>query len=1434
MRFQRRSEHGTGIDPVAIPADRGRSGRSRSHASFAFAAGLALAQAAVLASGAWVGPLAVHAAPDSNNLAAPILGAVLAIVADGTAPFEDRPIDVPGMGTIPGTRGVADPGDDTGPHDRVVRSWDTVTYRLAISIREAPAEDLIAEVVLTGPAVWDVQQLAALELTACRGGASLHDEGRRLTCDIGRIEAPPAVTTAVDLVVRVDGDGPQGAVITAAASVRGPGIEPDPDPARCQVPLENGCDTAAPDITVSSSPAAELRKFLVSVGTLTVDEVPGRSMKWRLDAVLGADGDVRGTSALVGGPWVLPDWWRATGRGTSDLDLPVKLIGCAEEGDGAAWSCDQPAGDGTPVEVTLGDLDLSAVMGDRTASTLPKVVGSVEIKLWVPEEDLVATGWDVQVHNCFATAIGRPDEALWAPVDAAGQPNLNGLSEPTENNCAAVVLPVPRAPGRSSPPRRPRPPSTWTAPPPRPPRATPTPQAVVSKRYTPLGQGDSVAEGSVFAAEVAVKVLSDTPLPGVIACDMWDNSTQTLRDDGVDGVRVWWRNTDGDLAPMEPDNVIVEYGRGPWGAKMPEHVSVGERWYKQSVFTCSDTVALAPPGWTAADGVDFLDAGGGAIDARDVNMVRARFIDPVPVGVEVWIEVLLRAKRNPAGTWLMNYGAGAWGVGSAGSSAGGTWVSEECFGASGTGRNRVCPKPRPGVRGRPGPIGDMLYHIGVPVWLRKLNDPPSAEGSPIIPGGETAAFTLRASTSPKPGDPPPPDYPPGVSAIGVVVTDTIPAGMTYEVGSATVSSEDLNGNGVLDPGEDLNGNGRIDLDVPFEPLVAEPEFLGVTTLVWRLGDLPFETESAVIRYEARVSRLVRAGTALTNWAGVTAKGDPPPKCLPRCRNGAGDWYPCPFPDSSDRPTLLGSCRPAAAVGELGVGSASAITGLDQSSPGDISAGLCAWAQVIVANIGAAQVEKVSRPAVVAPGEDMVYRLGLANLASRPAEWFDAVDILPRPGEPRDPTSRLRGSFEGITVTEDRLRPPMEFWASATDPDELDTAGGGARDGLVDPVTAWGGGVEGGAGLGGEDWPCLLADVGTTRCLWISSFSEVTALRFWGPDPDPDKTGFADYSFLAVDSPPRFIDITLTIPASKPGDIAHNAWGGRFEGLPLPVFDSAVIRVPPEPTPTPTTTATPAFSPTPTSSITLTPPVTPSPTPTPAVTESATATGTGHRIYLPTTLRGSCSPREVDVALVIDVSSSMLRPADDLVTKLKAVQRAAQMFIDAFEPSTDRRRIALVAFNERAWVVEPMTSDRIRLEGAIAGLEADVAEGTRLDLGLLAGADALDESVAGRWRAMVFLTDGLPNRVPTPEAGGRQEDTVLAAAERVRSADIQIYTVGYGRVDAPDIADRISPELLRAIAGDSARYYETDDAGVLAVLFRRIAAEIGCIGESGRR
>jgi Mg-chelatase subunit ChlD len=106
---------------------------------------------------------------------------------------------------------------------------------------------------------------------------------------------------------------------------------------------------------------------------------------------------------------------------------------------------------------------------------------------------------------------------------------------------------------------------------------------------------------------------------------------------------------------------------------------------------------------------------------------------------------------------------------------------------------------------------------------------------------------------------------------------------------------------------------------------------------------------------------------------------------------------------------------------------------------------------------------------------------------------------------------------------------------------------------------------------------------------------------------------------------------------------------------------------------------------------------PAPTHTPTATATSAPTPTpAIHIYLPASLRTVCKLRAVDVVLVVDVSSSMRRATGD--------------------------------------------------------------GGTKLDLGIRVGAEILAGVDPSRWRAMVFLTDGMPNRVPTPEAGGSQEDT----------------------------------------------------------------------------
>jgi len=1332
---------------------------------------------------------------------APILGAALTILADGTAPWEDRALVVAGLGTLPGVKGRADPGDDVGPGDRVVRAWDAVVYRASFSVREATADGVVAEVTVSDLAAWEPGQLDALRLAGCPGGATLHDGGRRVRCVVGRVAAPPAVTVALDLTARVSGGALQGDPITASLRVRSPGAVADPDAANCPVARAGGCDAAAPLVTASAAPAAELRKFLSGVSDTTVGGVRGRRLTWQLEAVMGADGDVRGSSQPAGGPWALPDWWRATNGTGRPVNLPVALVGCADLDGRAAWSCAQPGGPGTPLEVTLARLDVDASLPGGVGSALPRVVGRARVELFVPEADIRAAGGDVTFHNCFATQIGNPTRTLWRPEDARGQANLGGVQEPPANNCSFVVLPVPRVvptprPPPPSRPRRPRGPRGPRPVPPPPPRPTVPPTPVVSsvvKRYAPFTQGAAVTDGTEFAAAVRIQVTGGGAMPGVVVCDKWDNSTHTLRDGGVRGARVWRQAGGG--APEDVTaaaRVVVEYAAGGWGRLRPPQVAVGRAWGTQAVAVCDDRAPAIGRNWVTASGVDFGDGGRGRIDARDVNMVRARFLDPVPAGTQVWLELQFTALQNPPGAWLMNYGAAAWGTGRQAA-----WRAPECHGAQGPSTRRTCPVPAPGTRSAPGPLGDMLLHVGVPLWLTKRTDPAVPGGSPVVTSGDTVAFVVEASTLPRPDDPPLPPFPPGAVAPSVTLTDTLPFGLGYVAGSATIASEDIDGDGVLDPGEDRNGNGRIDADAPFEPAVAAGPREGETTLRWALGDLPFQRRVPAIRYAARAGRLVRGGTALSNSAGLWASNTKPPGCRPETR-------------ASER-------------------------------------GRCAWAQVIIANIAAAQVEKVARAPVVLPGEPMVYRLALANLTEGPVEWFDAVDILPRPGEPRGPETRIGGGITDVRVATGPGAAPMEVWASGADPDVLDTVGGTPRDGIVDPVAAWGGP---GSGLGGPDWPCRLADVGRPRCGAIRSADRVTALRLWGPDPQPRRSGGAGDSFLPAGGAPRWVDVTLHAPGSVPGDLAHNAWGGRFESLPLPVFDNALVRVRAPDTPTPTITPTASDTPVPTETYTPNPPtltptptVTPSPTATPTSTRTATATLTPtvtptatpaprHEIYIPIALRGQCAGRPVDVALVVDISSSMHRAAGDGGTKLDAVTRAARAFLARFAPSPARKRVALVVFHDRAWVVQPLTADVARLNDALETLPGLMEEGTRLDLGLEAGAAALAGASDGHRRVMVFLTDGVPNRVPTPEAGGSQEDTVLAAAAAARRAGIAIHTVGYGRADAPDLADRILPWLLRAIAGTDAGYHETDDPAVLAETLAAIAGGLACTGESG--
>jgi hypothetical protein len=265
------------------------------------------------------------------------------------------------------------------------------------------------------------------------------------------------------------------------------------------------------------------------------------------------------------------------------------------------------------------------------------------------------------------------------------------------------------------------------------------------------------------------------------------------------------------------------------------------------------------------------------------------------------------------------------------------------------------------------------------------------------------------------------------------------------------------------------------------------------------------------------------------------------------------------------------------------------------------------------------------------------------------------------------------------------------------------------------------------------------------------------------------------------------------------------------------------------------TPTATNSSTPMPSLTATPTISPSPTPTfspPSVTP--TVTEAGATIYLPISWNMVCMKRRsgVDVGLVIDASTTMERLTVTGRSKLKAAQEAAlelaaAINLDPLSVSSDR--IAIIGFNDTAWVESPLTNNLTETERAIERLSDRTAEGTRLDLAVREGITALIDPSrpVSRPAILIVLTDGLPNRVPTPEAGGSQEDTVLAEADVAKGRGWRVYTVGLGAADAPDPLERINSDLLLRMASSPSAYFETPDAEDLSEIFSEISESVVC-------
>lgn len=183
---------------------------------------------------------------------------------------------------------------------------------------------------------------------------------------------------------------------------------------------------------------------------------------------------------------------------------------------------------------------------------------------------------------------------------------------------------------------------------------------------------------------------------------------------------------------------------------------------------------------------------------------------------------------------------------------------------------------------------------------------------------------------------------------------------------------------------------------------------------------------------------------------------------------------------------------------------------------------------------------------------------------------------------------------------------------------------------------------------------------------------------------------------------------------------------------------------------------------------------------------------------------------IDIALVLDLSSSMSSSSLSTGTRQEVAQRVLTDFVEGREED----RIGLVIFREEALVLSPLTLDYDALaQRLVDAPDVPLPDGTAIGVGLASAVDLLRESRA-RSRIAILLTDG--------------ENTVsriqpLAAARIAEALGIRVYTIG---VIAPGSRDsgnlNVNEAALREMAQlTGGQYYPAESEQALDAIYSNI-------------
>jgi uncharacterized protein YegL len=170
----------------------------------------------------------------------------------------------------------------------------------------------------------------------------------------------------------------------------------------------------------------------------------------------------------------------------------------------------------------------------------------------------------------------------------------------------------------------------------------------------------------------------------------------------------------------------------------------------------------------------------------------------------------------------------------------------------------------------------------------------------------------------------------------------------------------------------------------------------------------------------------------------------------------------------------------------------------------------------------------------------------------------------------------------------------------------------------------------------------------------------------------------------------------------------------------------------------------------------------------------------------------------DVVLALDHSGSMGAGPG---SPLEEAVRAAENFARRCPPQI---QIGLVAFDDEAQILSPLTEDRRRILRALGGLSA--GGGTAIDQGLEGAREALTNGRPGVSKTVILLSDG-----------GSERGSAEAVARLLHSAGAKVICVGYG--------PKVEIDLMVAVAGGPERYLHVVEQDDLIQLFGFLASAV---------